>query len=320
MPKSICLKSRFKTIFRLSSAEESLYEQEPDEPQVFVWLSFGGGQNIIWEPKTKADFRTIILPPAMIEILKEYKKEVFSPLMFPSRIKPEQPIDPGYVRKRLQQILQRAGCKKVRFHDLRHTFATMSLEHGMDIKTLSSIIGDVSSGTTLNIYTHITNEMQKNAAASIGRGIAKTGASERKDEQTSAAQEFVPYTAPYRRPGISYVKQLKDNPWGGRYSPVWPDCKKHSRNVYGRTREECEAKLADLIPQMKAEIAALRTGTATEYPDGISPKKKHLTAYLCENPGVSNKSYIAWQLGVDRTTVQKYYDEVRAELAAPAVQ
>jgi len=34
--------------------------------------------------------------------------------MFPSRIKPEQPIDPGYVRKRLQQILQRADCKKVR--------------------------------------------------------------------------------------------------------------------------------------------------------------------------------------------------------------
>ena len=77
----------------------------------------------------------------MVELLKEYKKGVFSPLMFPSRIKPEQPIDPGYVRKRLQQILQRADCKKVRFHDLRHTFATMSLEHGMDIKTLSSIIG-----------------------------------------------------------------------------------------------------------------------------------------------------------------------------------
>ena len=69
------------------------------------------------------------------------------------------------------------------------------------------------------------------------------------------------------------MKQLKDDLWEGRYSPAWPDGKQHSRNVYGHTQEECEAKLADLILQMKAEIAALRTGTATEYSDGVSPKK-----------------------------------------------
>ena len=122
------------------------------------------------EPKTKAGFRTIILPPVMVELLREYKRGIFSPLMFPSRIKPDQPIDPGYVRKRLQQILERAGCKRVRFHDLRHTFATMSLEHGMDVKTLSAIIGHVSAKTTLNIYTHITSEMaerMRTASASV---------------------------------------------------------------------------------------------------------------------------------------------------------
>lgn len=238
--------------------------------------------------------------------------------MFPSRIKPNQPIDPGYVRKRLQQILERADCKKVRFHDLRHTFATMSLEHGMDVKTLSAIIGHVSAKTTLNIYTHITNEMQENAAASIDRGIAKAEISRQKAEAASEAQRFEPYTPPRRRPGTGYIKQIKEDLWEGRYSPVWPDGKKHSRNVYGRTREECEEKLAKLILQMKAEIAALRNGTAAEYPDGVSPKKKQLAEYLRQHPGVSNKSYIARETGMDRTTVQKYYDEVRAELAAPA--
>ena len=81
-----------------------------------------GGKLIVSEPKTRAANRTIILPPAMLEVLAEYKKGIFSDLMFPSRIKPDQPIDPGYVRKRLQVILKRAACKSVIFHDLRHPY------------------------------------------------------------------------------------------------------------------------------------------------------------------------------------------------------
>lgn len=278
-----------------------------------------GGKIILCEPKTKAAFRNIILPPPMVEVLREYKRSIFSHLMFPSRIKPDQPIDPGYIRKRLQQILEHAECKKVRFHDLRHTFATMSLEHGMDIKTLSAIIGHVSSRTTLNIYTHITSEMQENAAANIDRGIAKAEVEEDGQAETQTTpQEFVPYIAPRRRPSSGYLKEIKPGLWEGRYSPVWPDGKKHSRNVYGHTKEECEPKLKELIIQMNAEIAALRSGKATEYPDGVSPKKKQIAAYLRENPDVSNKSYIARQLGMAITTVHKYYDEIRLEMAALA--
>ena len=80
------------------------------------------GKLEINEPKTKAAVRTILLPSAMVELLAEYKAQLFSEWMFPSRVKPEQPIDPGYVRKRLQIILERAGCKRVRFHDLRHPY------------------------------------------------------------------------------------------------------------------------------------------------------------------------------------------------------
>lgn len=223
------------------------------------------GKLIINEPKTKAAVRTIILPPPMLEVLKEYKEQVFSPWVFPSRIKPEQPIDPGYVRKRLQVILERADCKQIRFHDLRHTFATMALEHGMDVKTLSAIVGHVSSGTTLNIYAHITDDMRRSAATKIDRGIAKAEVEELAGERVEAQPpEFTPVKPFRRRPGTGCVSKLNDHLWEGRYSPAWPDGKKHSRNVYAKTEVECEEKLRVLIKEMKAEIAKLRAAQKTE--------------------------------------------------------
>ena len=91
--------------------------------------------------------------------MKEYRTMANSKWMFPSPKKEDSPMDPAAVRKRLSTVLKRADCKRLRFHDLRHTFATASLEHGMDVKTLSTIIGHVSSSTTLNIYAHVTDEM-----------------------------------------------------------------------------------------------------------------------------------------------------------------
>lgn len=198
----------------------------------------------------------------------------------------------------------------------------MSLENGMDVKTLSTIIGHVSSATTLNTYTHITDEMRRKAAVNIDQGIAGVEAAAAGEEEKTAYSEpeFTPVQPARRRPGTGYLKQIKENLWEGRYSPIWQDGKKHSRNVYGHTEEECEEKLKELILQMKAEIAALRSGASTEYPDGVSPKKKAITAYLREHPGVTSKGMIARELGVDRSTVQRYYDEIRAELRGEDAQ
>lgn len=56
----------------------------------------------------------------------------------------------------------------MRFHELRHTFATMAISSGVDVKTLSSMLGHFSAGFTLDTYTHITNDMQRGAAEKIG--------------------------------------------------------------------------------------------------------------------------------------------------------
>lgn len=102
--------------------------------------------------------------------------------------------------------------------------------------------------------------MQTNAAASIDQGIAKAEVQNDAVETkpTAPAEQFTPVKLPRRKPGTGCVSQINDHLWEGRYSPVWPDGKKHSRNVYAKTREECEEKLKELILEMKAEISQAR--------------------------------------------------------------
>lgn len=128
------------------------------------------------------------------------------------------------------------------------------------------------------------------------------------------AEVFTSVRLTWCSPRTVCVSKINDHLWEGRYSPVWPDGKKRPRNVYASTQEECEEKLARLIREMNGEIAALRSGDSTDYPDDVNPKKKAIAAYLRENPGVTNKSQIARELHMSRPTVQRYYDEVRAEL------
>ena len=132
-----------------------------------------GSKLVISEPKTKAAVRTLILPPSVRKVLAEYKTRVNSRWLFPSPKKDDLPIIPSAVSRRLHTLLEHAGCEQVRFHDLRHTFATNALARGMDIKTLSTILGHVSSATTLNTYSHVTDEMRQRAAVKIDQGIAK---------------------------------------------------------------------------------------------------------------------------------------------------
>ena len=126
------------------------------------------GQLQISTPKTKNSVRKIVLPPAVVAVLREYKKTVDSRWMFPSPVKEDCPITPGVVRRRLQFILEHAGCKHVRFHDLRHTFATHAIASGVDAKTLSGILGHTNASFTLDTYTHVTPDMQKVASGIVG--------------------------------------------------------------------------------------------------------------------------------------------------------
>lgn len=158
--------------------------------------------------------------------------------------------------------------------------------------------------------------MRSEAAAKIDQKIGKAAPQElpAEPQEKRTMTTFQPYAGRKRKPGTGCITQISENCWEGRYSPMWPDGKKHSRNVYAKTREECEALLPGLIEQMKAEIKAIKESRNLDaIPDGISEKKKVIAAYMREHPEVTSKSAIAKAVGTDRNTVRKYYDEIRSE-------
>ncbi len=196
-------------------------------------------------------------------MLAELKKTATEKWLFPSPVKEGMPRNPHTVYKKMQLILERSGCKKIRFHDLRHTFATTALAGGMDVKTLSTIIGHVSSQTTLDIYLHSTDEMQRLAATKIDKALRGNDATETADNKTPEDISKEPRTAKFeavkgkrRKSGTGCISKLGENLYEGRYSPKGADGKRISRNVYAKTEEECERLLAEMIVEMQAEIKA----------------------------------------------------------------
>ena len=127
------------------------------------------GELDMTEPKTKNSVRKVALSQQAVDLLvQEHEQHPDNPILFPS------PRTGGYwspdaVSRINRELLKNAGIEEhVRFHDLRHTFATMDISSGVDVKTLSSMLGHFSAGFTLDTYTHITNDMQRGAAEKIG--------------------------------------------------------------------------------------------------------------------------------------------------------
>ncbi|MCM1061582.1 MAG: site-specific integrase [Eubacterium sp.] len=126
------------------------------------------GELPIGDTKTETGMREIILPPSTVELLKKRKEKSNSDWIFPNFHKLEEPMNPDSAYKHLKILLKRAELPLIRFHDLRHTFATHAIAGGVDAKTLSGILGHSNASFTLDTYTHTTTDMQKNAAKIVG--------------------------------------------------------------------------------------------------------------------------------------------------------
>jgi len=122
----------------------------------------------VGETKTETGTREILLPLSTLELLKKRKENSVSDWIFPNFYKPEEPLNPQSAYTHLKVLLKKAELPLIRFHDLRHTFATHAIAGGVDAKTLSGILGHTNASFTLDTYTHVTTDMQKNAAKIVG--------------------------------------------------------------------------------------------------------------------------------------------------------
>ena len=95
------------------------------------------------------------------------KHEVKSDWVFHNRL--GEHLFPSNVGRSFDIIRKRAGLPHIRFHDLRHTHATLLIAHGVDMKTASERIGHEDIRTTLNLYTHALPQKDREAAELIGK-------------------------------------------------------------------------------------------------------------------------------------------------------
>ena len=128
-----------------------------------------------YKPKSKASYREIDLGPQMMMALKRWKLECPKndlELVFPAD--DGKPIEPTYlVRNHFYPALSAAGLKKIRFHDLRHTYASILIKQGENIKYIRNQLGHSTPTVTLNIYAHLFESVNQEAACRLENTIFK---------------------------------------------------------------------------------------------------------------------------------------------------
>ena len=135
-------------------------------------------------PKTAASCRTVPIPQECLIALKRHRaRQAEEKLRLGAAYQDHElifampsgnPLDPSDFTKHFKGLMRQAGLPAIRLHDARHTFATLMLELGESPKTVQTMLGHANVGITLDIYSHVSIELEKRAAARLN--AAFTGA------------------------------------------------------------------------------------------------------------------------------------------------
>ncbi len=125
------------------------------------------GKTTIGPPKSETSARSIPLPSHLVRLLGAEKDSAASVFIFEAPNKGTF-LDPRTLQYRFKALLKRCGLPPtLTFHSLRHTFATRWIECGMDVKSLSEVLGHASVQITLDIYVHSSEKMKREAIEKI---------------------------------------------------------------------------------------------------------------------------------------------------------
>lgn len=117
----------------------------------------GGTELIIGTPKTQSSVRTIPIPTSLCTIIENLSDSRDGFVLSGSA----EPIKPSLLRKKFKKVLKICKLPEIRYHDLRHLFASNCIRLNFDIKSLSEILGHSNVSMTLNRYVHSSIEIKK---------------------------------------------------------------------------------------------------------------------------------------------------------------
>jgi integrase len=132
------------------------------------------GKLTLVPPKTEKSRRTLVLPSMIVERLREHEKRQTaerlwsgskwndSGLVFANRN--GDPTQARHVIEQFHEALRSAGLRHIRFHDLRHSCATLLLVQGVSPRVVMEVLGHSEIALTMNVYSHVVPELQREAA------------------------------------------------------------------------------------------------------------------------------------------------------------
>lgn len=123
---------------------------------------------ILTTPKSNSSVREIPIPAALAAILREYRRDSECFVLSGST----KPLEPRTLQYRFRSLLKKLGLTAVNFHSLRHAFATTCIELGVDVKTLSELLGHSSVEITLNRYVHSSLKRKEECMALFSKNFA----------------------------------------------------------------------------------------------------------------------------------------------------
>lgn len=121
---------------------------------------------VINTPKTKNSCREIPMNKELLGMLKPLKKVVNDDYYILTN--DERPTEPRTYRNYYKRLMEKLDIPKLKYHGLRHSFATRCIEVGCDYKTVSVLLGHSNISTTLNLYVHPNMEQKKRCIDKVG--------------------------------------------------------------------------------------------------------------------------------------------------------